>query len=447
MITAITSPAASTIAADTAAAIAAATIPGSASRSRMIPESSAACGSTRPSRPRGGGGSSPARIGAAERAARGAAASAAAARRLARGGRSGAAARARRRRAAAPAVRSPAVGRRRPSRRRWRRCGARRGTRPDGRRRTEQNRARALMRSPQFGQKLVSGTRSPVASVAPYGYHLRPDGGGVRVLIISDMEGVAGICRWEQVSAGKSGYEEGRRLYTEELNATVRGAFAGGATEVVVMDCHGAGGDWSFNSLIPEALDARCEFVVQTRVDRVHRDARERLRRRAVRRPARPSGRRARRALAHGQLDQVAQPALQRHDGRRGRHQRRAVRDLGHAGRARHRRRRRLRRIQRAARPEPPDAGRQARPRPLQRAPPLPRKARELLEAAAKDALADIASAPVYDPGAPCTIEVELATSDDADVYRHRAGVTLTDPRTIEATAPTWWDAWRAVYL
>ena len=30
------------------------------------------------------------------------------------------------------------------------------------------------------------------------------------------------------------------------------------------MDCHGAGGDWSFNSLIPDALDPRCEFVVQT---------------------------------------------------------------------------------------------------------------------------------------------------------------------------------------
>ena len=50
----------------------------------------------------------------------------------------------------------------------------------------------------------------------------------MKVLIISDMEGVAGICRWEQVSAGRSGYEEGRRLYTEELNAAVRGAFAGG---------------------------------------------------------------------------------------------------------------------------------------------------------------------------------------------------------------------------
>ena len=32
-------------------------------------------------------------------------------------------------------------------------------------------------------------------------------------------------------------------------------------------------------------------------------------------------------------------------------------------------------------------------------------------------------SAPVYDPGAPCTIEVELAAPDDADPYRHRAGV------------------------
>ena len=63
---------------------------------------------------------------------------------------------------------------------------------------------------------------------------------------------------------GRARYEEGRRLYTEEINAAVRGAFAGGASEVVVMDCHGAGGGWTFNSLIPEQLDPRCEFVVQT---------------------------------------------------------------------------------------------------------------------------------------------------------------------------------------
>ena len=85
----------------------------------------------------------------------------------------------------------------------------------------------------------------------------------MRVFIISDMEGVAGITRWEQVSAKASGYQEGRRLYTEEINAAVRGAHQGGATEIVVMDCHGAGEGWSFNSLIPELLDERCEWVVQ----------------------------------------------------------------------------------------------------------------------------------------------------------------------------------------
>ena len=58
-------------------------------------------------------------------------------------------------------------------------------------------------------------------------------------------------------------YEEGRRLYTEEINAAVRGAKAAGATEIVVMDCHGAGKGWSFNSLIPDQLDPACEYVVQ----------------------------------------------------------------------------------------------------------------------------------------------------------------------------------------
>jgi D-amino peptidase len=67
----------------------------------------------------------------------------------------------------------------------------------------------------------------------------------VRVHVISDMEGVAGITKWEQVMGGEPLYEEGRRLYTGETNAAVRGAFAAGASEVVVMDCHGAGKGWN----------------------------------------------------------------------------------------------------------------------------------------------------------------------------------------------------------
>src|SRR5207244_28312 len=85
----------------------------------------------------------------------------------------------------------------------------------------------------------------------------------MRVHVISDMEGVGGIVKYDQTTAGKPMYEEGRKLYTQEINAAVRGAKTAGATEIVVMDCHGAGEGYSFNSLIPEDLDPACEYVVQ----------------------------------------------------------------------------------------------------------------------------------------------------------------------------------------
>src|SRR5579871_281002 len=77
------------------------------------------------------------------------------------------------------------------------------------------------------------------------------------------MEGVAGIVKWQQVTGGDPLWEEGRILYTEEINAAVRGAKAAGATEIVVMDNHGAGGPHSFNSLVHDLLDPACEYVVQ----------------------------------------------------------------------------------------------------------------------------------------------------------------------------------------
>src|SRR6266496_2053635 len=77
------------------------------------------------------------------------------------------------------------------------------------------------------------------------------------------MEGISGIVNPHQTNAGKAMFDEGRQLYTEEINAAVRGAKAGGATEIVVMDCHGAGEGYSWNSLIAEDLDPDCEFVVQ----------------------------------------------------------------------------------------------------------------------------------------------------------------------------------------
>src|SRR3954451_22273650 len=77
------------------------------------------------------------------------------------------------------------------------------------------------------------------------------------------MEGIAGIARWSQTVGGEKAYDEGRVLYTQEINAAVRGAKAAGATEIVVMDCHGAGGDWNSNSLVAELLEPECEYVTQ----------------------------------------------------------------------------------------------------------------------------------------------------------------------------------------
>ncbi len=84
----------------------------------------------------------------------------------------------------------------------------------------------------------------------------------MRVVVWCDMEGMAGIEAWNQVIGGAPQYEEGRRLLTGEVNAAVRGAKAAGATEIVVVDGHGAGGDWSFKSIILEHTEPGAQYVL-----------------------------------------------------------------------------------------------------------------------------------------------------------------------------------------
>lgn len=83
----------------------------------------------------------------------------------------------------------------------------------------------------------------------------------MRVVIFCDMEGVSCIENWEQVNGGTALYEECRKLYTDEANAAVRGARAAGAREVIVVDCHGAGGAYNFKSFVPERLESGAEYV------------------------------------------------------------------------------------------------------------------------------------------------------------------------------------------
>src|SRR5438445_2701152 len=245
------------------------------------------------------------------------------------------------------------------------------------------------------------------------------------------MEGVAGIVRWQQVTGGDPMYQEGRRLYTEEINAAVRGARAAGASEVVVMDCHGAGKGWSFNSLVPDLLDPGCEFVVQehwteyTGFLESGCDA------------ALFVGMHARAGTAGGVMNHTVSGQSWQNlwfngtlVGETGINAAlcgnwscpvllvtgdEAVcaegRELLGSGLTTVAVKRGLGRFS-------------ARQVPALRA-------RELIEDGARRALADLSAVSPYDPGRPCEIRVELTTTSAADEYRRKAGVEIAGSREI----------------
>ena len=269
----------------------------------------------------------------------------------------------------------------------------------------------------------------------------------MRVHIISDMEGVAGIANPSQTNAGQPLYEEGRKLYTEEINAAIRGARAAGATEVCVMDHHGAGEGFSFNSLVPDLLDPGCEYVVQEEwtsytgfldqgVDAcllvgMHAMA------------GTPDG-----VLNHTVSGQSWQnlwfngtlvgetginaafcgsfgtPVLLVTGDEASCREGRAL--LGEG----------LETVavkvgigQLSARMIPPV------------------RARELIEQGAKRALEDLGRVPAYDPGRPAEIKVEFKNTTDPAKLAARSGVELLDPRTIVSRADDWWTAWRQFFF
>ena len=269
----------------------------------------------------------------------------------------------------------------------------------------------------------------------------------MKVFVMSDMEGVAGITKWEQCKGGHKMYEEGRRLYTEEINAAVRGAYAGGATEVVVMDCHGAGEGWTFNSLIHDKLDPRCEYVVQSHWTEYTEFLEEgcdvalfvamhsmagtengvlshtvsgtewhRLAFNGV--EVGETGINAALCgnwgcpvgLVSGDEVTCAEATALLGDG--------VVTVPVKKGIGRY-----------SARHLPPA------------------RARDAIEAGATRAVSTPGNVTPYDPGSPCEIEVELNNPGNAEAYRWIPNVELTGPRTVVSKADDWWTAWRQVYI
>jgi D-amino peptidase len=76
------------------------------------------------------------------------------------------------------------------------------------------------------------------------------------ILVAMDIEGVAGVWRPEQTQAGNGDYERARRWMTQEADAAVRGAFAGGAGAVLVNDSHG-----HFGNLLADEIDPRAQLI------------------------------------------------------------------------------------------------------------------------------------------------------------------------------------------
>ncbi|RKY66049.1 MAG: hypothetical protein DRQ08_04055 [Candidatus Latescibacterota bacterium] len=78
----------------------------------------------------------------------------------------------------------------------------------------------------------------------------------MRIYLMTDLEGVAGVIDFENWCRPESRYYElAKEFLTEEVNAAVEGFFAGGATHVTVVDGHGPG------AISPKLLDPRVELL------------------------------------------------------------------------------------------------------------------------------------------------------------------------------------------
>ena len=83
-------------------------------------------------------------------------------------------------------------------------------------------------------------------------------GGSMQVFISVDMEGISGLVRWADVAPAGIDFERNRVLMTQDANAAVEGAFAAGATEVVVEENHGVE---DLCVLRMDVIDPRCEVI------------------------------------------------------------------------------------------------------------------------------------------------------------------------------------------
>ncbi len=78
----------------------------------------------------------------------------------------------------------------------------------------------------------------------------------MKIYVFVDMEGISGISGSSFVNDDGADYQIGRKYFTLDINACVRGCFAAGAEAVIVRDGHASG-----NNAIWELVDSRAELI------------------------------------------------------------------------------------------------------------------------------------------------------------------------------------------
>jgi D-amino peptidase len=264
----------------------------------------------------------------------------------------------------------------------------------------------------------------------------------MRVMIWGDMEGVAAIHTWEQVIGGTESYAECRVLFTEEMNAAVRGARRGGATEVIAVDCHGAGHGWSFRSMVPERMERDAQWVLgyswARYVEPLRRGVDAVLFVGAHAMAGTPNG-----VLSHTVSSEAWYEAtingvpvgesgiLAAVCGTWGAPVAFASGDEATC-----------REVNELLGQEVVTAQTKVGLGRFACSSLTPVEACELIEQRAYEAISAGAFAPPYRPGAPVTFRVELASVDQVNAFQGRAGVEIVGPRSVQATGETFWEAW-----
>lgn len=77
----------------------------------------------------------------------------------------------------------------------------------------------------------------------------------MKILIAADMEGITGVVHADHTNPSHAEYGRFRKLMTADVNAAIKGAFDGGAAEVIVSDGH-----WDNRNILIEELDPRARL-------------------------------------------------------------------------------------------------------------------------------------------------------------------------------------------